>query len=353
MTIYYYHNIPAFTVYKKWTEGLLPGHLLYGATHLQEYHVRVLYHQPVMTPYRWKLSLHTAWRIWRRRKEIDAVYATTFRGLELIIFLRALGLFPHPVVCWHHQPAVTARNPIREILARLFYKGLDETIFFSEKLVKDSLKTGKIHAEHAHVVRWGADLDFYDRLMASMPGIQHHGFVSTGKERRDMPTLVKAFNLTEAPLDIYICRIDRGFNYEQLFESLSLHPNVKVHYISGNVIVDLARKVYQSACAVICCRESNYTVGLTTIVEALALGVPIICSKNVQLPMDIEKEGCGLTVGYGDVDGWVKAIRYISSHPEEALKMGQRGRALAEKYYNDRECAREVADILHRLNLKK
>ncbi|GAA6529961.1 hypothetical protein LPYR103PRE_19340 [Segatella asaccharophila] len=350
MTVYYYHNIPASAFYEKWTKGLLPGHLLYGSTHLPELGIHVIYHRPVLTPYRWKLSLHTAWTLWRRRKTYDAVYATTFRGLEVIIFLRAFRLFPHPVICWHHQPAVTAHNPIREALARIFYRGIDETIFFSQKLVDDSLKTKKIRPDHAHVVHWGADLDFYDRLMASMTGIHHQGFVSTGKEHRDMTTLVHAFNHTCASLDIYICRIDRGFNYEQLFESLSLHSNVRVHYISGNVISSLARKVYSSACAVICCKESDYTVGLTTVVEAMALGIPMICSRNAQMPMDIEKEGCGIMVNYGDVKGWIRAVEYMSSHPEEAAEMGKRGRLLAERYYNDRVCAREVAEILHRIN---
>jgi glycosyltransferase involved in cell wall biosynthesis len=352
MTVYYYHNIPASAFYEKWKKGLLPGHLLYGATHLPELGIQVIYHRPVLTPYRWKLSLHTAWVIWRQRKRYDAVYASTFRGLELIIFLRAVGLFPHPIICWHHQPAVTARNPFREALARIFYKGLDETVFFSQKLIDDSLKTKKIRPDHAHVVHWGADLEFYDRLMGSMPEVCHRGFVSTGKELRDMPTLVNAFNRTKEPLDIYICKVDRGFNYEQLFNSLSLHSNVRVHYISGNVIDPLARKVYLSACAVICCRESNYTVGLTTVVEAMALGIPVICSRNAQMPMDIEKEECGITVDYGDDKGWTRAIDYMASHPEEAALMGHKGRLLAEKYYNDRVCAKEIAAILSLGKLK-
>lgn len=349
MTVYYYHTIPASACYEKWQKGLFPGHLLYGATHLPEEGIRVIFHRPVITAHRWVLSLHTAWTLWHRQKTYDVVYATTFRGLELIVFFRAIGVFPHPIVCWHHQPAVTARNPLREALARLFYKGLDETLFFSRKLLEDSLKTGKIRLAHAHVVHWGADLAFYDRLMKETGAVRHRGFVSTGKERRDMATLVRAFNRTEESLDIYVCKVDRGFDYEQLFNSLSLHSNVRVHYISGDVIVPLARKVYRAACAVICCRESNYTVGLTTVVEAMALGIPVICSRNPQMPMDIEKEGFGLTVAYGDVDGWVRAIREISTHPEEARAMGMRGRRLAESLYNVRTCASEMAGILKKV----
>jgi len=131
-----------------------------------------------------------------------------------------------------------------------------------------------------------------------------------------------------------------------------LHSNVRVHYISGNVIDPLARKVYQSACAVICCRESNYTVGLTTVVEAMALGIPIICSRNAQMPMDIEREGCGITVDYGDEKGWAWSVDYMASYPKAAALMGHKGRLLAEKYYNDRVCAQEIAAILSHVKLK-
>lgn len=350
MKVYYYHTIGAQVVFSKWQQGLLPAHLLYGAIHLRDLGMDVTFHQAMKTNSRWRLSLDTAWKVWRRRKSIDVVYATTFRGLELIVFLRALHLFHKPIVCWHHQPIVKAKNPFRELVARLFYKGFDELLFFSEKIVEDSKRSVKANPAHMHIVHWGADLPFYDQLVAAMPrNIPHCGFVSTGKERRDMPTLVAAFNKTQEPLDIYICRETNGFSYEHLFTQLAVNSNIQVHFIQGDVFLAMAKKVYASQCAVICCQETNYTVGLTTVVEALALGIPMICSRNPQMPMDLEQEKCGILVDYGDVEGWKRAIEYISSHPEEAVAMGRRGRALAERLYNERQCGEEVAKILRAL----
>ena len=65
-----------------------------------------------------------------------------------------------------------------------------------------------------------------------------------------------------------------------------------------------------------------YTVGLTTLVEAFALGIPVICSRNPNFEMDIDKEEIGITVAYDDVEGWINAIHRIADHPEEAQKMG-------------------------------
>ena len=81
-------------------------------------------------------------------------------------------------------------------------------------------------------------------------------------------------------------------------------------------------------------------------VEALALGLPMVCSRNPQIPIDFDREGCGISVEYGDVEGWQRATSYLASHPDEARRMGERGRQIAEERFNDRQCASEVAAVL-------
>ncbi len=348
MRIYYYHHIDARTIHAQWLAGEKPSHLLYGACHLPEHGIEVIYHRPRFTRHRLLLSLHTMIKILANYRKFDAVYATAFRGLELIVFLRALKLFRKPIICWHHQPIVKASNPLREVAARLFYKGFDELVFFSKAIVNESLKSVKAPRDHMHVVHWGADLDFYDNLKARNKTGQNlrYSFISTGRELRDMQTLVSAFNETPYPLDIFINREHNGFSYEAMFHDMKVNGNIHIHYVDGDITKDLAVNVYHSKCAVICCKKANYTVGLTTVVEALALGIPMICTHNPWMPLDIEKEGCGLTVGYHDVEGWTKAANYLAKHPQEAKQFGYAGRKLAEEEFNDLKCAEEVAAII-------
>ena len=353
MKVYYYHTIDIRNVYQQWQRGTFPGHFLYGATHLPDYGIDVVMHQPIRPKQRWKLSLHTAFKILTCHEHYDAIYATTFRGLEIIIFLRALGIFRHPVCVWHHQPIVKAKNRSREIIARLFYKGIDEMFFFSDKIVRDSLCSVKARPECMHVVRWGADLKYYDALLDGFDKGLRSGFISTGKEMRDMPTLIHAFNKTSLSLNLYSCKEYLGVNYEQLFADMDVHDNISIHLIGGLAHAEMSKLVNVSQCVVICCFPTNYTVGLTTVVEALALGIPLICTKNLQMPMDIQKEHCGITIEPGDVDGWEKAIKYIAENPEEASEMGRRGRALAEQVYNISNCAKDVSAVMKTLIQKR
>ena len=349
MRVYYYHTVDVGTMYKGWKEGIFPGHLLYGATHLPCHGIDVMFHQPIRPRQRWKLTLHTAWKILTCRKKYDILYATTFRGLEIIIFLRAMHLFPHPIAVWHHQPVVRAGNPLREAAARLFYKGMDLMFLFSEKIRCDSLKSEKAREERLRVTAWGADLEYYDRIMKEDGIERRNGFVSTGRENRDFPTLLSAFSDTGAPLDIYTCKEYGGANYGEMLQATSIPENIRIHFVEGLVQGELSRIVNKSGCVVICCKETNYTVGLTTLVEALALGIPVICSDNPQMPIDINACGCGIAVGYGDEKGWEKAIRFIADNPEKAREMGRKGRETAEKSLSLDICAKEVAEALKEL----
>lgn len=345
MKVYFYHTQDIQYILRRMKDGEFPPHFLYGATKLHGHGINIVWHKARLGLPRWRMMLRNAWLILTCREHFDAIYATHYRGIEFIVLLRALGLYRKPIIIWHHQPVIRSPKKWREWLGRVFYRGLDRMVFFSEKLVNDSLSTGKVPAERVVLGHWGADLDFYDRVLQSGDGT-HKGFVSTGKELRDMPTLVAAFNATGEPLDIYVGRNTGGVCYENVFGGLQLQPNVRLKYVERLIPYELSLIVNRAACVVICCEQTKYTVGLTTVVEALAMGLPMICSRNPQIPVDLDREGCGITVPYYDVEGWQRAIQYIASHPDEAREMGRRGRQLAETTFNDERCAKEVAEVI-------
>lgn len=336
-------------MWREWRKGLFPGHLLYGATHFREHGIDMVMNRYCDTGRRWWLSLNTLWQVLTCREHYDVLYGNAFRGLEILIFLRAVGLYRKPIVVWHHQPVKKARNPLREWVARLFYRGIDRMLFFSDKLIEDSLLSSKARRDRMYVAHWGADLDYYDRLMAEeSAGRDKTLFISTGKELRDMPTLVSAFNRVSARLDIYVSRSYLGNDYNDIFSRLQMNGNIRLTYIQGMAFREMSKKVNRAACVVICCQPSNYTVGLTTVVEALALGLPVICTRNPQMPMDIEREGCGIWVDAGDADGWERAVNFIAGNPAKAMEMGRRGRQLAERLYNIKRCTADIAEVIRR-----
>lgn len=340
MTVYFYHTQDTERIVQEWKQGTFPSHFLYGALQLEDYGINVVWHHQKHTYKRLRDMLVATWKVLSCRKSYDVLYATHSLGIEPIILLRALRLYRHPIVVWHHQPIVKAKNPLREALARLFYRGIDHMIFFSEKLIQDSLLSKKADLERMSMVHWGADLDYYDSLKPD--GKHSNFFISTGKELRDYETLLQAFQETNLSLTLFVEKKRQPY-FEGL---LADKQNIEVHYGNRPIPHDIALLVAQSRCVCICCQESNYTVGLTTVVEALALGLPILCTRNPQMPMNIEAEGCGFWIEPKDVEGWKERLRYIADNPAETKVMGKRSRALAEQYYNVEQCGKEVAKIL-------
>jgi glycosyltransferase involved in cell wall biosynthesis len=86
--------------------------------------------------------------------------------------------------------------------------------------------------------------------------------------------------------------------------------------------------------------------GLTSLVDAMALGKPVIMTRNPYIDLDIEACGIGKWVDPGDVDGWADAIDWFDRHPDESHEMGRRARALVdEQGYNSASFALRI----HRL----
>ena len=359
MKVYFYHTQDIQYCLRRMESGEFPSHFLYGACHLKANGIDVAYHHsPRCSHSRLATAIITAWRVLTCREHIDAIYATHYKGLELMVALRALRLWRKPIIVWHHHPIVTSSSRLREWGSRLFYKGFDKLIFFSQKLVDDSLKSRKADPQKLVVGHWGADLDFYDRILANCDTNIHNDctFIATGKEQRDQPTLIEAFNRSQRHLILYI-----GINSNSNIPNPNLeavnncHPksNIDVVKICGLLPYEIACEVAKAQCVAICCKPTRYTAGLTTVVEALALGLPIICSRNPQIPIDFDSEGCGIAVDYGDVEGWQRATDYIATHPDEAQRMGKRGREIAEHTFNDKLCAKEIAEIIKQTLEKK
>lgn len=415
MKIYYYHTRPIQEALDEWNNHLHPGHILYGLTHFAKYGITPILHRYRRIPSRLRFSLYNFFQIIRCKEPYDLLYGTSFYGLELIIFCHAIGLYRKPIAIWHHQAVIRNRNKLKNLISRFYYRGIDQMFFFSQTLIDDSLKSGKVTADQLHLIHWGADLPFYDLLKQQLTAAseqadkqsdeqsdeqadkrsdkpskkqndeqidkqgevqtdkendkennkqadkqadnlnhkpsekqtdnqpQEKAFISTGKENRDFATLLKAFADTGLPIDIYTTR-DKS--YEQLLKQYASYTNIRAHFTGGIIPHQLAIEVCRSKVVVICCLDFPYTVGLTTLVEALALGLPVICSRNPKFEMDIEKEEAGIYVDYNDTEGWKKAISYLYTHPEEAQRMGANGRKLAEREYNLEHYSRELAGIL-------
>ena len=71
-----------------------------------------------------------------------------------------------------------------------------------------------------------------------MPDRKPQGFISTGKENRDVDTMLQAFCATDQQLDLNIAPTNGSVNYQQIIEKLlALPDSVRVHYTDGVILI--------------------------------------------------------------------------------------------------------------------
>lgn len=98
-------------------------------------------------------------------------------------------------------------------------------------------------------------------------------------------------------------------------------------------LVELRDLYARSRFAVIPLLPSDTDNGVTCILEAMAMGKPVICSRT-RGQVDVIQEGVtGLYVPPGDPAALRKAILSLWNDPQRAWKMGRDARAYIEKYH--------------------
>ena len=90
----------------------------------------------------------------------------------------------------------------------------------------------------------------------------------------------------------------------------------------------------------------DFQAGVTTILEAMAMARPVICSSTVG-QMDVVVDGeTGRYVPPGDVAALRRAIEDLLADPDLAAAMGRRGRALVEQRADVRAYAAKFGEIV-------
>lgn len=167
---------------------------------------------------------------------------------------------------------------------------------------------------------------------------------SVGVEMRDYPTLINALK----GLDIH-CHIAAGPARGKMFQTVEAINNNGV--LPSNVTVfpmshlELRNLYAQSRFVVIPLLQTDSDNGLTSILEAMAMGKAVICSRT-KGQIDVIREGVtGMYVPQGNSDALRDAIKYLWDHPDEAERMGREGRNQIELNNNWEQFIVNVKDV--------
>lgn len=193
-----------------------------------------------------------------------------------------------------------------------------------------------------------------DRLMFQKP-------VDRTRVRRE-------FGLTDGPLLVMVARLTQPKGHGDLIEALALlrdrWPQLQCVCVGDGELKEplaalAAERGLSSMCRFVGARDDvmefyaaadvvvlpSHSEGFPfVILEALAMGKPVIATRVNGVPEVIEHMKTGLLVNPRDVDGLASAIESLLKHPERAMQLGNAGRALVQTQFTvDRMVEKTVA----------
>lgn len=250
-----------------------------------------------------------------RRRQYDAIFTNGENvGIPLALLLKTTRKRPGHVTIGHRLS--TGKK-------RIFFQHLHvhrqiDTIFVYARTQREYAQNHLgIPGEKLSLIAFHADQRFY----RPMPGvsIDPNKICSAGLEWRDYPTLISA--VADLPeLTVKLAAASPWSKHTDETASRVLPPHVSARRYEYSALRDLYAS---SNIVVVPLYENDFQAGVTTLLEAMAMGKSVIVTRTTG-QTDVVTEGeNGLTVAPGDVAELRQAILRLQNDPFLRERLGQ------------------------------
>jgi glycosyltransferase involved in cell wall biosynthesis len=280
---------------------------------------------PSRGPEWWRLARE----VQRRRDECDAVVTW---GEKLSLALTLLHRFvrnkkPHIAMMYQFT------KPNTQIPLRLFGRNLHAVITWTTVQRRYLIEHLRFPSDRVYLVRHYVDQLFYSPRPAEEDTIS-----SVGAEMRDYATLIEAIRGTGLRCHIAADHVRVPHRLRLLRDrrvpvnTLSVPSDAKVT-IGRKTLPELRDLYARSRFVVVPLVPSDSDNGVTVILEAMAMGKPVICSRT-EGQVDVIQDGVtGIYVPVGDPAALRAAMQSLWHDPKRAHAMGMRARAYIEQHH--------------------
>ena len=257
-----------------------------------------------------------------RRGGYDAIFTNSESvSIPLALLLKGAPRRPRHVTIGHRLTTGKKRLFFQTLKAhqkidRIFvYAALQRNFAVRELGIPEGV------VEH---IQFHADADFYRPL----PEVAEDPcqICAAGLEWRDYPTLIEAVRpMTD--LKVRLAAASPWSKHVDETQKSELPPNVEARRYEYGELRDLYARSFAVAVPLY---DNDFQAGITTILEAMAMGKPVIVTRT-QGQTDVIVDGeTGLYVAPGDIEGWRRAIQRLREDGALRRTLGDNARAWIE-----------------------
>lgn len=271
-------------------------------------------------------NLLLAWACYRKRHQYRVIFTDGEQvGLPLAFFLKFASLGERPAhLMIGHLLSVSKKMLLLDWLH--LYSHIDTFLVYSTWQKRFILDRWQIDPKRVVFTPFMVDTHFFAPGLAR-PGdplsIDRTGkpiICAVGLEYRDYPTLIEAVRGQEVQL--VIAAASPWSKRADSTQGQEIPPNVLVRRFSQFELRDLYAV---SSMMVMPLYNVNFQAGVTAILEAMSMGLPVICS-DISGQTDVIIEGeTGVYVRPGDAIALRAAIQSLLNQPDVGRELGQNG----------------------------
>jgi len=273
----------------------------------------------------WRLARE----VQRRHAEYDAVVTWGERLSLAMLLQQQLASVSKPHIAMMYQ----FEKPNIRVPLSLLKQNLHSVVTWSSVQRRALIEKIGYPAERVYLIRHYVDQVFYSPRPAEQDMI-----CAVGAEMRDFATLKEAVLATGIRCHIAAdhVRIPGRFRLlnDRRVPISEIGARCDSNITEGRLSLTELRNLYaRSRFVVVPLLPSDTDNGVTVILEAMAMGKPVICSRT-RGQVDVIQEGVtGLYVPIGDAAALRAAILSLWNEPLRAQQMGQNARAYVEKHH--------------------
>ncbi|MGI4788616.1 MAG: glycosyltransferase family 4 protein [Janthinobacterium lividum] len=264
-----------------------------------------------------------AWLAFVRRREYDSIFSNGENvGVPLALLLGSMPVKTRHVTIGHRLSTGKKQLYFQVLKAQ---RRLDKIFVYARSQQEWAVDRLHIEPNKLALIPFHADARFY-RPMSDV-AVNANQICSAGLEWRDYPTLIEAVR-SMPDLSVKLAAASPWSKHEDQTSGRELPPNVEARRYSYAELRDLYAA---SSFVVVPIRETDFQAGVTTILEAMAMGKAVIATRTTgQTDVIVDGEN-GLCVAPGDVAGWQEAIRRLRGDPVLRAKLGMNARRWIEE----------------------
>ncbi|MBJ7597484.1 MAG: hypothetical protein DLM67_17740 [Candidatus Nephthysia bennettiae] len=242
-------------------------------------------------------------------------------GVPLALAMSLTGRRAPHVVIGHHVTTPAKRVVFRHLVRRLGARGVPRLVLHSPRQVTLAQVELGLHAARLSLLPYGIDGRFWSPRGDSEQAL----IVTAGREHRDFLTLARACRQLEARV-----LVAHGSHHSP--RARRAEPDLWPRGFEVRPLDHLSlREAYgRAAVVVVPLVPTDFQAGITTLLEAMAMGKAVVVSATQGLQGTVEDQVTALTVPPGDPDALRAAIAGLLTRPRERARLGANARSAVE-----------------------